>query len=87
MTFPDLSTREERCKELADGVKYLRNGVSPLDGCTGALDGICIRMQKPLGVPDIAQHFCQKGFYAFSYQAICYAKHQFRFASVKCDAL
>ena len=47
LSFPKLPTTEEGLHGVARGFKTSRKHTSPLDGCVGALGGICIKIAKP----------------------------------------
>ena len=47
LSFPKLPTTEEGLHGVARGFKTSRRHTSPLDGCVGALNGICIKIAKP----------------------------------------
>jgi DDE superfamily endonuclease len=71
--------------------KYLQNnsdglsrfGRSPLYGCTGAIDGIAIRIQEPArgSIPNQSTYYNRKEFFALAVQSMCDNRYVFTFAS------
>jgi len=61
--FPKLPKTEAELTKVAQSFKVSRKAVSPLDGCVGALDGICIKIAKPDKANNPAFFYCRKGFY------------------------
>ena len=47
LQFPKLARSHHRLRNIALKFKLSRSQNSPLDGCVGALDGICITIAKP----------------------------------------
>lgn len=84
LQFQKIPRSTEGLSEVARGFKLSRSQVSPLDGCVGALDGICIKMRQPLRESFPASFYCRKGFYAIPVQAVCDSNYIFRYASGRC---
>jgi hypothetical protein len=78
ITFDD----EDKLDELAMG--FSRKGGSPLYGCVGAVDGIAIKIMKPLDEDNPASYWCRKGFYCIPVQAIADYKYRFTYISAVC---
>ena len=66
----------------------LTSGV--FEGCVGCIDGLCIRILRPLTgttlprVPNPSKFYNRKGFYALSMQGVCDAKRRIRSATIMC---
>ncbi len=71
-------------ERLAGGFSLSRRGGSPLYRCVGALDGICVRVKKPLGKCKPRDYFCRKGFYSVPVQAIVDSSYRFLYMSARC---
>ena len=66
-------------RAIERGFQTSRKDVSPLSGCVGALDGICVKIKKPEAVENPAMFFSSKGFYAIPVQALVDSNYIFRF--------
>ena len=77
LKFPLLPKPDEGLRRLANGMKLSRCGGNPLTGCIGALDGICIKIDKPRAELNPALFYCRKGYYAIPVQAL--VDHFYRF--------
>lgn len=71
-------------RSIARQFQTSRKDVSPLSGCVGALDGICIKIKKPEPEENPAMFFSRKGFYAIPVQALVDSNYIFRFCSAVC---
>ena len=71
-------------RAIERGFQTSRKDVSPLSGCVGALDGICLKIKKPEAVENPAMFFSRKGFYAIPVQALVDSNYIFRFCSAVC---
>ena len=65
--------------EMSDDFALDSNGV--FKGCVGAIDGLAIRIRRPVGVADARNYFCRKNFYAINVQAICDKQKRFTWLS------
>ena len=84
LQFPRLPRPREELEKVARGFKPSRSQLNPLDGCVGALDGICIKMRQPPRDCNPASFFCRKGYYAIPVQALCDSNYVFLYASGRC---
>ena len=64
----DMSALDE-LKKISHEFSVDSNGV--LTGCIGAIDGLAVRINSPVGVENPGNYFCRKNFYALNVQAIC----------------
>ena len=67
-------------KEIAKRFATSRKTVNPLPGCIGAVDGICVSIQKPRRSLNPLKFYCRKGFFAVPVQAA--VDHCYRFVAV-----
>ena len=58
--------------------------MNPLDGCEGALDGICIKMKQPPRDCNPALFFCRNGYYVIPVHALSGSNYVFLYASGRC---
>ena len=84
LSFPKLPADEEGLAKVAREFKTSRQSRSPLDGCVGSLDGICMKIKKPDEESIPTSFFCRKGYYAIPVQAVCDSKYMFTYASGLC---
>lgn len=77
-----LPNDEEDLWSISNSFKRSRRLLSPLSGCVGALDGICVAIKKPKINP--AMFFCRKGFHAIPVQALVDSSYRFRSMSARC---
>jgi hypothetical protein len=50
------------------------SGNSPYKGCFGSLDGLVLKIKRPVitkDLPNLGVYYCRKGFFALNCQAIC----------------
>ena len=71
-------------QQIAKGFQTSRTEASPVFGCVGALDGICVKIKKPAPGELPASFYSRKGFYALPVQALCDSDYIFRYCSVVC---
>ena len=79
--FPETTAE---LQEIANKFQTSRNPISPLSGCVGALDRICVKVKKPSKKENPAQFYSRKGFHAIPVQALCDSSYIFRFCSALC---
>ena len=84
LRFPDTLQNDEKLKVLADEFKSSRRTISPLTGCIGALDGICIKIKQPDSHHGPAGFYCRRGYYAVPVQALVDSRYRFLMASAIC---
>lgn len=84
LQFTNLQQSGEALHEIARKFKLSRSQPSLLDGCVGALDGICIKMAKPDKECNPAFFYSLKGYYATPVQAVCDSDYVFRYTSGLC---
>ena len=60
--FPKLPRSEDELHKIWRAFKTSRSQFSPLDGCVGALDGICMKLTKPRNDNIPASFYCRKGY-------------------------
>ena len=84
LRFPKLPREEDALHAAARDFKLSRSQFNPLDGCVGALDGICMKLKKPKNESIPASFYCRKGYYAIPVQAVCDSNYLFRYASGLC---
>ena len=84
LSFPKLPADEEGLAKVAREFKTSRQSQSPLDGCVGSLDGICIKIKKQDEESIPTSFFCRKGYYSIPVQAVCDSNYMFRYASGLC---
>ena len=84
LKFPLLPKTDERLRRLANGMKLSRSRGNPLTGCIGALDGICIKIDRPRAELNPALFYCRKGYYAIPFQALVDHSYRFLCASANC---
>ena len=84
LRFPKLPRSEDELQKISRAFRTSRSQSGPLDGCVGALDGICMKLKKPRNdnIPD--SFYCRKGYYAIPVQAMCDSNYIFRYASGVC---
>ena len=82
--FPKIPKEEDALHKASRDFKVSRTNFNPLDGCVGALDGICIKLKKPNNESIPPFFYCRKGYYAIPVQAECDSKYTFRSASGLC---
>ena len=81
---PSVSDTAE-LERLADDFSLSRRGGSPLYGCVDDLDGICVRVKRPLDKFKSRGYFCRKGFYySVPLQAIDDSSYRFLYMSARC---
>jgi len=71
-------------KKLAVDFQRTRSPPSPLPGCAGALDGICIKIRKPDNYQLPVTYYCREGFYVLPVQALVDSSYRFRCFSALC---
>ena len=71
-------------QHIAEGFQTSRTESSPVFGCVGALDGICVKIKKPAAGELPASFYSRKGFYALPVQALCDSNYIFRYCSAVC---
>ena len=86
LRFPKPLRAEDSLNAAGRDFKLSRSQSNPLDGCMGALDGICIKLKKPKNEIIPASFYCRKGFYAIPVQAVCDSIYLFRYASGLCSS-
>ena len=84
LKFPLLPKTDEGLRRLANEMKLSRCRGNPLTGCIGALDGICIKIDKPRAELNPALFYCRKGYYAIPVQALVDHSYRFLCASANC---
>jgi hypothetical protein len=57
---------------------------NPLAGCVGAVDGLCVAIERPVGCDNPNAYWTRKNCFAYNLQAIVDSKYRFRFASCRC---
>ena len=77
LRFPDPLQSDEKLQLLADDFKSSRKTMSPLTGCIGALDGICIKIKQPESHHGPAGFYCRKGYYSVPVQALVDSQYRF----------
>eukprot|EP00171_Calliarthron_tuberculosum_P003440 IDg3440t1 len=82
LTLPGLPETKFGLRSLSNRFKSMRG--SPLTGCVGALDGICMRIRKPNEEERPAAYYCRKGYYAVPVQALVDCSYRFLSFSGKC---
>jgi DDE superfamily endonuclease len=84
IAMPGLSSAHSdlHCRALAFTTS--RQPANPLYGCVGAVDGICIEIQKPPDDFGPRGFYCRKGMYAIPAQALVDANYRFLYLSAKC---
>jgi len=82
--FPGLSSNGGKLNGISFGFKSSRRLPNPLTGCVGALDGISIKICKPLRHERPAAYFCRKGFYSLPVQALVDSEYRFLSFSARC---
>eukprot|EP00171_Calliarthron_tuberculosum_P005627 IDg5627t1 len=84
LPLPGLSTTHTGRIDAATSFVTSRRVTNPLKGCTEAVDGILIKIDKPFDVPDPAQYYNRKGYHAIPVQAIVDHRYRFRYMSATC---
>jgi hypothetical protein len=84
ISMPGLSVDRSDLHRLALAFTCSRQPPSPLYGCVGAVDGICIEIQKPPDEFGPRAFYCRKGMYAIPAQALVDANYRFLYLSAKC---
>jgi hypothetical protein len=82
--MPGLPSANGELHRIAQDFAISRQPLNPLQGCVGAVDGICIEMQKHADEYDSRNFYCRKGIYAIPAQAVLDAKYRFLYLSAKC---
>ncbi len=75
---------EEQLLCLAKDFQISRRVASPLFGCVGALDGICIEISKQKDDYVPRKFYCRKGMYAIPVQAVVNSAYMFMYMSATC---
>ena len=86
LRFPKLRRAVDELHKIARDFKVSRSQVNPLDGCVGALDGICMKLKKPRNESIPASFYCRKGYYAIPVQVVCDSNYLLRYASGLCGS-
>jgi DDE superfamily endonuclease len=81
--MPGLPVSRSNLHSLALAFIGSRQPPNPLYGCIGAVDGICIEIQKPLHEFGPRAFYCLKGMYAIPAQALVDANYRFLSLSAK----
>jgi DDE superfamily endonuclease len=84
IAMPGLSSAHSDLHRLAQAFTTSRQPPNPLYGCVGAVDGICIEIQKPPDNFGPRGFYCRKGMYAIPAQALVDANYRFLYLSAKC---
>jgi hypothetical protein len=79
IAIPGLSVARSDLHRLALVFTCSRQPPNPLYGCVGAVDGICIEIQKPPDEFGPRALYCRKGMYAIPARALVGAKYRFLF--------
>ena len=88
LELPGLPLSNRNCLDkLSQEFSAARGNSNPLVGCVGAVDGIAIKISKPLDCYVPRNYYCRKGFYSAPFQAIVDAKYRFiSLSSVVCGS-
>jgi hypothetical protein len=84
IAMPGLSWVQSELQRRALAFTTSRQPPNPLYGCVGAVDGICIEIQKPADEYGPRGFYCRKGMYAIPAQALVDANYRFLYLSSKC---
>jgi hypothetical protein len=84
IAMPGLLASRSDLHSLALAFIGSRQPPNPLYGCIGAVDGICIEIQKPLNEFGPRAFYCRKGMYAIPAQALVDANYRFLYLAAKC---
>jgi DDE superfamily endonuclease len=84
IAMPGLPVSRSNLHSLALALIGSRQPPNPLYGCIGAVDGLCIEIQKPLNEFGPRAFYCRKGMYAIPAHALVDANYRFLYLSAKC---
>jgi DDE superfamily endonuclease len=84
LAMPGLPSTYGELQRIAQDFAISRQPLNPLQGCVGAVDGICIEIQKPADEYGPRDFYCRKGMHAIPAQAVVDAKYRFLYLSAKC---
>ena len=79
LPFPGLPRTEKQSLEVAARFVNSRGLENPLDRFCGALNGILIKVTKPVEVGDPGQYWNRKGYYEVPVQAVVDSDYRFRY--------
>jgi hypothetical protein len=83
IAMPGLPVSRSDLRSLATAFICSRKPPNPLYGCSGAVDVICIEIQKPLNGFGPRAFYCRKCMYAIPSQALVDANYRFLYLSAK----
>lgn len=68
LQFPKIPRSRRDLEKVARGFKLSRSQINPLDGCVGALDGMCNKIRQPPRERNPASFFVEKAIMLFQFR-------------------
>ena len=84
MSSEKFPTIHKELRRVAKKFATSRKEVNPLPGCTAAVDGLSVSLDKPERLYNPASFWCRKECYAIPVQAVVSSEYKFLAVSVAC---